>query len=77
MMMMILKSSTLKPIYRTFSSHQRCADYGRVRLRTGIRRIFWIRARIADLSSTKSCGLGRTRILILDWYFYKYFETYE
>ena len=42
---------------------QRCADCGRVRLRTQIRRIFWIRGLTADPVGIKCCGRGLTRIL--------------
>ena len=42
--------------------HQRCADCGRVRLRTQIRSTSWIRGLTADGFFTGRCGRGLTRI---------------
>ena len=43
---------------------QRCADCGRVRLRTQIRRNYRIRGLTADECFCEHCGRGLTRIII-------------
>ena len=51
------------------SIHHCCADWGRVRLWTQIRRRCWIRGLTADLLHTKSCGRGPRWILFFDKHF--------
>ena len=50
--------------------YQRCADCGRVRLRTQIRSNFWIRGLTADGFFRGRCGRGLTRITISQREFY-------